>query len=403
MQRIHLQVGAREAHQTVGALGNEAIWSGTGAGEEQRMIVVGRGMCKLGIFKRGNRLGFFSYFCAIVACASLLALLFLDYIELWITSMGMNPAAEARAGMLHPQSVPPTRPEEFLLMPSPLVCQRAKPYLINMVTSAPANQRARQAIRDTWGGEVGVRGQRVMTFFMVGVTSDPGMGKILIEEAREKGDLIQGRFLDNYSNLTLKTLSMLSWTRRFCPQAHFMAKVDDDVLFNPSTLLHFLNRSRNPYEQEDLYLGRVHLHVAPDRNPDSKHYLPSGAYPLSVFPDYCSGTAYVLSRSALLKISLAASASPLSTPLPPEDVFVGLCARTAGVLPTHCPLFSGGPGVPYGRCCYQAMVSIHHTSPKEMLQYWTEVHTSPPCSWLRLRASLGVCKVKAMLSSALRL
>ncbi|GLD46288.1 beta-1,3-galactosyltransferase 4 [Lates japonicus] len=79
-------------------------------------------------------------------------------------------------------------------MPSPLVCQRAKPYLITMVTTAPANQRARQAIRDTWGGEVEVRGLRVMTLFMVGVASDPGLAKLLIEEARERGDLIQGRF-----------------------------------------------------------------------------------------------------------------------------------------------------------------------------------------------------------------
>ncbi|XP_029011287.1 beta-1,3-galactosyltransferase 9 [Betta splendens] len=367
--------------------------------------MVGRGLwvCKHRLGKRGGRPGVLPFVCAAAAAAALLALLFVDLIESWVTSMNMNTATEPRAGGYPLQSVPPTRADEFLLMPSPLVCQRAKPYLITMVTSAPANQVAREAIRKTWGGEVDVRGLRVMTLFMVGVATDPGLAKLLIEEAREQGDLVQGRFLDTYSNLTLKTLSMLGWVRRFCPQAHFMAKVDDDVLFNPSTLLHFLNKSRNPYEQGDLYLGRVHLRVAPDRDQDSKHYLPAGAYPPSVFPDYCSGTAYILSRSALLKISLAASASPLSTPLPPEDVFVGLCARTAGVLPSHCPLFSGGPGVPYGRCCYQAMVSIHHIAPREMLQYWAEVHSSPPCSWLSLRASLGMCKVRSMLGSVLGL
>lgn len=288
-------------------------------------------------------------------------------------------------------------------MPSPLVCQRANPYLITLVTSAPANQRARQAIRDTWGGEVEVRGLRVMTLFMVGMPSDPVLGKLLIVEARERGDLIQARFLDTYFNLTLKTLSMLGWTRRFCPLAHFMAKVDDDILFNPSALLHFLNKSRNPYEHGDLYLGRVHTRVAPSRDPDSKHYLPTGVYSPSVFPDYCSGTAYILSRSALLKISLAATASPLSMPLPPEDVFVGLCARAAGVLPSHCSLFSGGPVVPYGRCCYQAMVSVHKIPPRDMLHYWAEIHSGPPCSWLSVRASLGICKVRAMLGTALGL
>ncbi|XP_075883137.1 beta-1,3-galactosyltransferase 4 [Nelusetta ayraudi] len=359
--------------------------------------------CKPRFGKRGGRAGVLPVLCAAAAGAALLALFFLDYIEWWVTSMRMNAAVESQAGAIPQQSAPPSRPEEFLLMPSPLVCQRAKPYLIIMVTSAPANQRARQAIRDTWGGEVEVSRLRVMTLFMVGVSSDPGLSKLLIEEARERMDLVQGRFVDTYSNLTLKTLSMLGWARRFCPQAHFMAKVDDDVLFNPSALLHFLNKSRNPYEQGDLYLGRVHLRVAPDRDPDSKHYLPSGAYPPSVFPDYCSGTAYVLSRSALLKIALAASASPLSTPLPPEDVYMGLCARTAGVLPSHCPLFSGGPRVPFGRCCYQAMVSIHHVMPREMLQYWADIHSSEPCSWLSQRASLGVCKVRAMLGDVLGL
>ena len=367
--------------------------------------MLGRGLwvCKSRLGKRGSRTGVLPLLCAVSAVAFLMVLLFVDFIELWVTSMRMTAVVEPQVAIFSPQSVPPSRPEEFLLMPSPLVCQRAKPYLITMVISAPANQRARQAIRDTWGGEVQVRGLRVMTFFMVGVASDPGLTKLLIEEARERGDLIQGRFLDTYSNLTLKTLSMLGWARRFCPQVHFMAKVDDDVLFNPSALLHFLNKSRNPYEQGDLYLGRVHLRVAPDRDPDSKHYLPTGAYPSSVFPDYCSGTAYVLSHSALLKISLAASASPLSTPLPPEDVFVGLCARAAGVLPSHCPLFSGGPAVPFGRCCYQTMVSVHNIPPKEMLQYWAEIQSLQPCAWLSVRASLGFCKVRAMLGYALGL
>ncbi|KAM9341908.1 beta-1,3-galactosyltransferase 4 [Pholidichthys leucotaenia] len=378
----------------------------SGLGISLWLAMVGRGMWVCKTRKRGAKNVIAPFLCAVMACAALLALLFLDFIELWVTSAGMNPGvavAEPHAGMIPPQSVPPTRSEEFLLMPSPLVCQRAKPFYIAMVTSAPANQRARQAIRDTWGGEVDVRGLRVMTLFMVGVASDPGLAKLLIAEAREKGDLVQGRFVDTYSNLTLKTLAMLGWVRRFCPQAHFMAKVDDDVLLNPSALIHFLNGSRNPYEQGDLYLGRVHLRVGPDRDPDSKHYLPAGAYPPSVFPDYCSGTTYVLSRSALLKISLAASSSPLSTPLPPEDVFVGLCARAAGVLPTHCPLFSGGPRVPYSRCCYQAMVSVHRVPPRDMLRYWAEVHSAPPCSWLGVRSSLGVCKARAMLGTVLGL
>ncbi|KAL2101992.1 hypothetical protein ACEWY4_003753 [Coilia grayii] len=369
--------------------------------------MVGRGLwgCKNRFGKRSGRFGVVPAVCVGVVGASLLAVLFIDSIELWATSLGMTSSVKGPAqDRLLPQSMPPTRPEEYLLMPSPLVCQRARPYLITMVTTAPPNQRARQAIRDTWGGEVEVRGRRVLTLFMVGVPANPTMGKLLLVEAQEHGDLVQGRFQDTYGNLTLKTLAMLGWVRRFCSQARFVAKVDDDVLFNPSALLRHLDHREPPLQTADgqladLYLGRVHLHVMPDRNPSSKHFMPTQAYPGTVFPDYCSGTAYVLSRPALLKLSLAATATPLPHPLPPEDVFVGLRAHAAGITPTHCPLFSGGPAVPYSRCCYQAMVSVHHVVPSEMVRFWADAHTSAPCSWLGTRASLGVCKVRALLGT----
>ncbi|XP_077459473.1 beta-1,3-galactosyltransferase 9 [Stigmatopora argus] len=342
--------------------------------------------------KRGSR--FLWLFCAGTGGIALFTLLFVDVIESWITSMGMS--SLPHSGHFHPQNAPLVRPDDFLLMPSPLVCQRAKPYLITMVTSAPAHHRARQAIRSTWGGETVVNGLRVLTLFVVGLPSDRALSKLLVDEAKEKGDLVKGRFLDTYSNLTLKTLALQRWVLHFCPQAHFLAKVDDDVLFNPSGLLTLLNKSRH-HGQTDLYLGRVHLHVAPNRDPGSKHYTPMSAYKSAVFPDYCSGTAYVLSRSALLKVYSAASVSPLAETHLPEDIFVGVCARTAGIKPTHSPLFSGGPSIPYGRCCYQAMVSVHHVAPTEMQRYWSDIHSSGQCPWLRMKASLGMCKVGALL------
>lgn len=365
------------------------------------MVVRGFWVCKVRVGKRIGHPGLVRGLCLLVFTC-LLAVLFIDYIDSWVTSIGMSRIGSAHGGVL-PQSMPPTRPEEYLLMPSPLVCQRAKPYLITLVTSAPANQKARQAIRETWGGEVQVRGHRVMTLFMMGQSSDPGLAKQLVEEAQEKGDLVQGRFLDSYTNLTLKTLSMLAWARRFCPQAHFLAKVDDDVMFNPSALLHYLAISWEGSENKlgDLYLGRVHMNVAPNRNPASKHFLPEAAFRGTVFPDYCSGTAYVLSRPAVLKLSLSAAATPLPKPLPPEDIFVGLCAHAAGIAPTHSPFFSGGPPVPYGRCCYQAMVSVHHTKPEEMLHYWADVHSTAPCSWLGVRTSFGICRLRAFLGALL--
>nr|XP_009300606.3 LOW QUALITY PROTEIN: beta-1,3-galactosyltransferase 4-like [Danio rerio] len=299
-------------------------------------------ICKAHFGKRGGHLGIIHYLLIIVFCGSLLAFLFVDVIELWVTALGMS-RLESPQGVVLPHSVPPTRSEEFLLMPSIHVCERAKPYLITLVATAPPNRKARQAIRDTWGGEVHVRGHRVMTLFVVG-PNRPGYWK--------------------------------RTNRR-------VFKRDESELL-------------------ELYLGRVHMQVAPDRNPASRHFMSETAYAGMVLPDYCSGTAYVLSHSALLKLSLAAVAINLPKPLPPEDVFVEICAHTAGINPTHSPFFSGGPAVPYSRCCYQTMVSVHHTTPANMLNYWTDMHSSGPCSWLGVRTSLGVCKVRALLGTLLR-
>ncbi|TRY95415.1 hypothetical protein DNTS_003550 [Danionella cerebrum] len=299
------------------------------------------------------------------------------------------------------RTIPTNRSGEYQLMPSIHVCERAKPHLVILVTTAPGNRKARQAIRETWGGEIQVRGQRVMTLFVVGYPLNPVIGKELIEEAKEHGDLIQGHFIDTYTNLTLKTTCMLAWVQRFCPQAHYVAKVDDDVMFNPSALLQYLNFSFKN-EQIDLYLGRVHMKVAPDRNPASRHFLSEMAFTGTVLPDYCSGTAYVLSQSALLKLSAVALTFQLPNTLPPEDVFMGICAQAAGISPTHSPLFSGGPAVPYSRCCYQTMVSVHHTKPQEMMWYWMDMRSRGPCSWLKMRTSFGVCKLRALLGTLLR-
>ncbi|KAJ8257490.1 hypothetical protein GJAV_G00186160 [Gymnothorax javanicus] len=333
--------------------------------------------------------------CLTVPCAALPALLFVEAIESWSVSLAMD-TAWVQQGVRSLNSSPPNQ-EEYLLMPSPLVCQRANPYLLTMVTTSPANQKARQAIRNTWGGETVVSGRRVITLFMVGVTSDPILSKQLLEEARVHRDLVQGRFLESYANLTLKTLSMLGWTRRFCLETRFLAKVDDDVFFNPGVVIRYLS-----YRMEgDLYLGHVNLKVPPNRNLASKHYVPADAYSLELFPDYCSGTTYILSKSAILKIAQAATAVSPHLTLLPEDVFVGLSARSAGILPTHSPRFSGGPHLPYNRCCYQAMASVHHTSPTDMMHIWRDVHSPPYCSWVGIRASFGLCRIRALLGTLL--
>ncbi|MBN3279630.1 B3GT4 galactosyltransferase, partial [Polyodon spathula] len=148
----------------------------------------------------------------------------------------------------------------------------------------------------------------------------------------------------------------------------------------------------------DLYLGRVHRGVVPTRDPQSKSFVSYQVYPQDRFPQYCSGTAYVLSSSAARKLYLASYLTPRC---PLEDVFVGLSAQGAGLRPSHCSLFSGGPHIPFQRCCYSALISAHHVTAAQQHQYWGELRGGPHCSWIIGRAAFGVCKLRALLGTML--
>ncbi|NXH96325.1 B3GT4 galactosyltransferase, partial [Pachycephala philippinensis] len=176
------------------------------------------------------------------------------------------------------------------------------PFLLILVPSAPSHLEQRLAVRDTWGGPwQGSETPKTRTIFVLGIPPEPPAQRELLLESRQHRDMLQGDFGDSYANLTLKTLLLLRWARSCCGGAEFVLKADDDV---------------------------VHWGVAPNRDPRSRHHVPEGLYGAPRFPPYCSGTAYVLSRQAVLAILGAAPGVPR---VAPEDVWVGLCARRAGV------------------------------------------------------------------------
>ena len=50
---------------------------------------------------------------------------------------------------------------------------------------------------------------------------------------------MQGHFIDNYFNLTLKTISMMKWISDYCYKVKYVLKVDDDMFVNMQNLTDF--------------------------------------------------------------------------------------------------------------------------------------------------------------------
>ncbi|XP_060546097.1 beta-1,3-galactosyltransferase 4-like isoform X2 [Pantherophis guttatus] len=275
----------------------------------------------------------------------------------------------------------------FPLAPPACAPPAAAPGLLVLVASAPGHSARRAAVRRSWGGARAAAGLAVRTVFALGLPGEAALQEALEREAAEHGDLLQGRFADTYANLTLKTLALLGWAAARCPAARFLLKADDDVFLNLPALAGHLQALGGP---DAVYLGRVHWHVPPTRDPRSRHYVPASLYPPTAYPPYCSGPAYVLSGLAAAAVLAAAPHLPL---LPVEDVFVGLCARHAGITPRHLAHMAGGTHYPPDACCFrEVLFSVHGVTPGRMLAMWAKGER--PCStWQRL---LGLARCKAL-------
>ncbi|XP_050426451.1 uncharacterized protein LOC126836838 [Adelges cooleyi] len=217
--------------------------------------------------------------------------------------------------------------------------------------------------------------------------------KIILENQRY-GDIVQTNVRDTYTNLTLKSIAALEWTLEYCRWARYVLKTDDDMFIDVQRLLIFIrnfevrewnDRKKKLDEQltqkTKLYLekphasnlsnaagslssqippisndpmiwGRLAKNWKPIRQLSSKYYVSRQQYKPAVYPNFCTGPAYLLTRGAVGPIykralgmadNRTASQSNLSSPpyLKLEDVFLtGIVAQDLGIPRKHNEAFA---------------------------------------------------------------
>jgi hypothetical protein len=218
------------------------------------------------------------------------------------------------------------------VLDSPVRCgNESSPFVVVLVLSSyRANGMAeRQAVRNTYGSVA--RGGRwpggtpllapVRLVFLLGAPPSLTHQRQARAESELWGDVLVTDFVDSYTNLTLKVLSGLNWALAACPSAKYFLKADDDVFVNLPLLLAFLthqhrNKPHKEKEEKAVYGtgypgGRVMR--------QGRWRVARTAYPLTEYPPYMSGTAYVLSAPAARGVVAAAASFPF---IPLEDAFV---------------------------------------------------------------------------------
>ncbi|XP_066258860.1 beta-1,3-galactosyltransferase 5-like [Euwallacea similis] len=243
--------------------------------------------------------------------------------------------------------------------------------LLIAITSAPSHDSARDAIRKTWGSFVSRKD--VAIAFMLGSIANETINRKLDEEQILYGDIIRGKFVDTYDNLTLKTISILEWVDNFCPKAAFVLKTDDDMFINVSRLLAFI--AKHKPEQRTIY-GRLARKWKPIRNKKSKYYISPQQYKPPVFPDFTTGPAYLLPANLAKPLYQSALNH---TYLKLEDVFLtGIVANGLNIKRVHAPEFLN-KRVTFTPCNVQKEISIHMVKSAEQFDLWKKLHDIAKC------------------------
>ncbi|XP_059614392.1 beta-1,3-galactosyltransferase 1-like [Phlebotomus argentipes] len=258
---------------------------------------------------------------------------------------------------------------------------------------------------------------RVKVIFLLGQTPSNETQSQIGAESEQFGDVLQEGFLDSYNNLTLKSVMLLKWVSNNClDRVRFVMKCDDDVFLNVPNLLHILmggivpvyndtlsfydlsslvaTRKRTAVvEPQRLLMGFLFCHAKPIADVTSKWYSPIYMYSGSTYPNYLSGTGYVMSTDALTLLYNASLKTPL---FHLEDVFLtGICAHRVGLKPRHSPLFTYT--VVKNLCAIRGMITQHPLSPDDIRRAYDfvtngTVRCAPPDVHFNSKKVLGRSK-----------
>ncbi|KAK7079772.1 Beta-1,3-galactosyltransferase 5, partial [Halocaridina rubra] len=119
-------------------------------------------------------------------------------------------------------------------------CNNTYPFMLAIVPSGVANKDRRNTVRNTWAHPKYYKHTGIRAVFVLGATQDLKLQDEVDKEVKQYNDIIQNNFLDNYRNLTYKTMSWLTWVTKHCQEVPFVVKIDDDVIVNPFHLKKYL-------------------------------------------------------------------------------------------------------------------------------------------------------------------
>ena len=222
--------------------------------------------------------------------------------------------------------------------------------LLVFVQSGPERFAERERIRETWGSLQNYRKSRhivpIQVIFVLGLPPDiysPGysssMDGVLLENSLAH-DILLLNMLDTYNSLAYKGLLAMLWAVNRSPRINYIFKTDDDVLINTFAWINLINVMER-YSIACTVVGNVWTKPEVLRRGKYKEMLTEYEYDL--YPSFCSGAGYLMSRATMTTVLEASFHLPI---MKRDDPFyTGIIPRQTNIRLLSIPLSSYGISV----------------------------------------------------------
>jgi len=223
--------------------------------------------------------------------------------------------------------------------------------------------KLRDAIRKTWiNYQLVPEWDSEVTYrFFLGIRDTNFSKSIPLSLNERTDDIIFGDFLDNYKNLSLKTMYIAKWVSENC-EFQYLLKADDDIFVRLDRYVNLLPKTPPP----KYYSGSVDSFWIPPRV--GVWAVPESVFPNKTGPAWIHGPLYTLSSDSVQFIA-SKYGHPKWPMLELEDINTAFLMYEFGATPTSMA------GIVVLRSdCDDTQLAIHYATDKQMFRwYWNSL------------------------------
>ena len=216
-------------------------------------------------------------------------------------------------------------------LPSVRKCKKST--ILFLVTSHSSNTKRREAIRNNWGFSDIFRlfkikfGLDYQVFFSVGLADNNEESKNINKEAETFQDILIVDRNEDFYDLTRRVMAGFEWAVQQCDFT-YLFKMDDDIFINIPNVMEFLSNSTIAAHNKTLYAGDMNIDAFVNRDPKSKYRVTYKEWPTEIYPPYCSGGGFIISRGLIEKIT---PYFDWEDPFKIDDAYIGILIQRARI------------------------------------------------------------------------